>query len=96
VGGYHIPRHMVLFNDHNLRWPFERTGLRVVDHAHLASSAFWVQPPQHWLAESTLAALAPLCGLLNVPLVAAFVAFDLIRARAGVTSNPRLVAQRLL
>jgi 2-polyprenyl-3-methyl-5-hydroxy-6-metoxy-1,4-benzoquinol methylase len=93
-GGYHIPRHMVLFNDRNLRTLIERIGLRCVESAALASPAFWVQSMHHRLLESPVPALARLCGIQNVPLVAAFTAFDLLCARVSVTGNQRLVAQR--
>jgi 2-polyprenyl-3-methyl-5-hydroxy-6-metoxy-1,4-benzoquinol methylase len=93
-GGYHIPRHMVLFDDRNLRQLVERVGLRVVERAHLASPAFWVQSLHHRLTESALASLASVCVIRNAPLVAAFAIFDLVRARVGVTGNQRLVATR--
>ena len=48
-GGYHIPRHMVLFNQANLRILVERTGLQVVETARLSSPAFWVQSLHHRL-----------------------------------------------
>jgi hypothetical protein len=93
-GGYHFPRHMVLFNQRNLRMLVERYGLRVIESAHLASPAFWVQSLHHAASESRLAQLAPLFGLGNVPLVALFSAFDLLAAPFWGTSNQRLVARR--
>jgi ubiquinone/menaquinone biosynthesis C-methylase UbiE len=93
-GGYHFPRHMVLFNQRNLRTLVERCGLRVIGTAHLASPAFWVQSLHHALSESRLAPLAPLCALGNVPLVAVCSAFDLLAAPFAGTSNQRLVARR--
>lgn len=93
-GGYHIPRHMVLFNETNLRTLVQRSGMRVVETAHLASPAFWVQSLHHAASESRIAPLASLCSLQNVPLVALFAAFDIVRARLTATSNQRLVARR--
>jgi SAM-dependent methyltransferase len=94
-GGYHIPRHMVLFDEDNLRSLVEHVGLRVVERAHLASPAFWVQSLHHWFSETRLSPLARACVIRNAPLVAMFVLFDTIRARLGSgTSNQRLVAQR--
>jgi SAM-dependent methyltransferase len=93
-GGYHIPRHMVLFNQGNLRALVERAGLRVVETARLASPAFWVQSLHHVLVESRLAPLAALCTLGNVPMVMMFSAFDLVRAPFAPTSNQRLVAEK--
>jgi hypothetical protein len=93
-GGYHVPRHMVLFEDGNLRRLVERCGLQVVEQHHLASPAFWVQSLHHLLIESRAPALASLCTLRNVPLVAAFALRDIVAARISVTSNQRLVARR--
>jgi len=93
-GGYHFPRHLVLFNQRNLRTLVERGGLQVIETAHLASPAFWLQSVRYWLLESRLAALAPFFVLGNVPVVAAFSAFDRLAAPVAGTSNQRLVARR--
>ncbi len=92
-GGYHIPRPMVLFNERNLRTLVERSGMRVVETAHLASPAFWIQSLHHAASESRMAPLASLCTFRNVPLVALFAAFDIVRGRLTTTSNQRLVAR---
>ena len=92
-GGYHIPRHMVLFNQQNLRELVERCGLRVVETVHLASPAFWVQSLHHAASESRMPSLASLCTLRNIPLMMLFSAFDLARGTMMPTSNQRLVAQ---
>jgi SAM-dependent methyltransferase len=93
-GGYHFPRHMVLFDRQSLRTLAERCGLQVIETAHLASPAFWVQSVRYWLLESRLAPLAPFFVLGNVPVVAAFSAFDRLTAPFAGTSNQRLVARR--
>ena len=93
-GGYHIPRHMVLFNGANLRALAERCGLAFVASARLASPAFWVQSLHHRAAESSVPWAASLCTLRNVPLVALAAAADTLTARAGPTSNQRLVVRR--
>lgn len=91
-GGYHIPRHLALFNQPNLRALVERSGLRVVATARLSSPAFWVQSLHHRAMEWKLPTLAGMCSLSNFPLVAGFSAFDLVRSKFGPTSNQRLVA----
>ncbi len=93
-GGYHFPRHMVLFNQRNLRTLADRCGLRAVESAHLASPAFWVQSLHHAASESRVPQLASLCVLGNVPLVALCSAFDLLAAPFFGTSNQRLVVER--
>jgi SAM-dependent methyltransferase len=93
-GGYHFPRHMVLFSQRSLRALVERSGLQVIETAHLASPAFWVQSVRYWLLESRLRKLAPFFVLGNVPVVAAFSAFDRLAALIVGTSNQRLIARR--
>ena len=93
-GGYHFPRHMVLFSGESLRTLVGRAGLEVVESAHLASPAFWVQSVRYWLLESRLRRLARFFVLGNVPTVAAFSAFDRLAALVTSTSNQRLVARR--
>jgi 2-polyprenyl-3-methyl-5-hydroxy-6-metoxy-1,4-benzoquinol methylase len=92
-GGYHIPRHMVLFTSTNLTLLAERCGLSVVETRSLASPAFWVQSLHHLLSESRLAVLAPMCSLRNVPLLATATLFDRFRTMFGPTSNQRLVVR---
>jgi SAM-dependent methyltransferase len=93
-GGYHTPRHMVLFNEATLRALVQRSRLHVVETAHLASPAFWVQSLHHALLESSMPALSKLCTLRNLPLTMAFSAFDVARSAIGPTSNQRLVARK--
>lgn len=93
-GGYHFPRHMVLFNQRSLRTLVERSGLEVIATAHLASPAFWVQSVRNSLLESRLPQMAPFFALGNVPAVAAFSALDWLLAPFIGTSNQRLVARR--
>ncbi len=95
-GGYHIPRHMVLFNRDNLRRLVERSGLRVLETTSLASPAFWVQSLHHAISETAVAPFAKLFTLRNLPLVALATGFDLARAPFLPTSNQRLIAQQPL
>lgn len=93
-GGYHTPRHLVLFNQKNLRTLVKRSGLEVVHTEHLASPAFWIQSFHHRALESPLSSLARWCTIRNVPLMAAVSAFDVARSSLGPTSNQRLVARK--
>jgi SAM-dependent methyltransferase len=93
-GGYHTPRHMVLFNQQNLRALVEQSGLEVVHTARLASPAFWIQSLHHYALESRLPSLSTWCTLRNVPMMMAASAFDLARAPLAPTSNQRLVARK--
>ena len=94
-GGYHIPRHMVLFDTRSLGALVQRHGFALVETKNLASPAFWVQSLHHAAVESKLAPLAGLCNLRNLPLVAAFSLCDLARSPFAATSNQRLVARKL-
>ena len=93
-GGYHVPRHMVLFNRRNLHTLVERCGLQVVESAHLASPAFWVQSMRNWVLESRIPKMASFFALGNVPLMAMMTAFDLLAGPLAGTSNQRLLARR--
>ena len=93
-GGYHFPRHMVLFTGKSLRTLVGQAHLEVVESAHLASPAFWVQSVRNWLLESRRPRLARFFALGNVPVVAAFSTFDRLAAPLVSTSNQRLVARR--
>lgn len=93
-GGYHIPRHMVLFNRQNLRKLVQRSGLHVVETSSLASPAFWIQSLHHFASESRMPSMASFCTLRNVPLTMLFSTLDLARGTLAPTSNQRLVAQR--
>jgi SAM-dependent methyltransferase len=93
-GGYHIPRHLVLFNQRNLSELIERSGLRIVETAHLASPAFWVQSLHHLASDSRFPRLAWFCTLRNLPLVLLFSIFDTACSLLTATSNQRVVAEK--
>jgi SAM-dependent methyltransferase len=93
-GGYHIPRHMVLFDQQGLRRLAERCGLTPVESTHLASPAFWIQSLHHRVLESQLARLAPMFALWNMPLLAGVTALEFVTRTFGPTSNQRLVARK--
>jgi 2-polyprenyl-3-methyl-5-hydroxy-6-metoxy-1,4-benzoquinol methylase len=91
-GGYHVPRHMVLFDRTNLQRLVEGAGLQVIGETRLASPAFWIQSLHHWVSETRARRAARLFQLDNILLLVAFTAVDLLRAPFGPTSNQRLVA----
>lgn len=94
-GGYHIPRHMVLFDRAGLRSLLEKSGFRVVASASLPSPAFWIQSLHHLSEACGLSRVARLCSLRNLGLVGAFTALDLLTGRFASTSNQRMVAARV-
>jgi SAM-dependent methyltransferase len=93
-GGYHIPRHMVLFDRENLRKLLEKEGFRVVAGARLASPSFWIQSLHHLAEARGLPRLAQLFTIKNLPLIGAFTAFDLALSPFHATSNQRMVATK--
>jgi len=94
-GGYHFPRHLVLFHGDGLGELLRRAGLEVVETRSLASPAFWIQSCHHALVERPLLrVLAPLFSLRNPFAVALATAMDLARLPFGPTSNLRMVARK--
>jgi 2-polyprenyl-3-methyl-5-hydroxy-6-metoxy-1,4-benzoquinol methylase len=93
-GGWHFPRHLVLFNARSLTRLVERVGLTVESVERLPSPAFWLQSFHHALVESRGAPLARLFTLKNPVAVAAATLFDLGSAPFHPTSNLRLIARR--
>ncbi len=95
-GGYHFPRHLVLFSAASLRRLIEAAGFEVVAVEHLTSPSFWVQSFHHWLAETPARPLARIFDVTNPVALAAATALDLATARLHPTSNVRIVARKAL
>jgi SAM-dependent methyltransferase len=94
-GGYHFPRHLVLFHEEGLTTLLQREGLKVVETRSLASPAFWIQSFHHAVSERPfLKAMAPLFTLKNPFAVALAAAADLVRAPFAPTSNLRVIAKK--
>jgi SAM-dependent methyltransferase len=92
-GGYHFPRHLVLFDAANLSRLLEREGFSIVSVEHLASPAFWVQTLHHALEETRFAFAAPFFTASNPIALGAATAVDLVTMRLRPTSNLRVVAR---
>ena len=94
-GGYHFPRHLVLFDERTLAELVRRAGLEVAESARLASPSFWLHSFHHAAEESrSFRWTRPLFTKANILALASATAFDVIRARFGPTSNLRIVARR--
>lgn len=96
-GGYHIPRHWHVFTPDSLRRLLEAHGLVVEELRFLTGHSFWMYSFHHRLRygprpRPRLARrFDPFRG---VPLLAAFTALDLARARLGFRTSSMLALAR--
>jgi SAM-dependent methyltransferase len=82
-GGFHCPRHWVLFSRDNLMALGKEVGLRVVDFRYTQGAPFWAVSVLYWLYRRGLVSLgksrpASSHPLYN-PLAAFFAVFDFLR-----------------
>ena len=91
-GGYHFPRHLVLFDGSNLCRLLEREGFSITAVKHLASPAFWVQSFHHALEETRVAVAARFFSAFNPLALGAATAIDLLTMPFHATSNVRVIA----
>jgi SAM-dependent methyltransferase len=93
-GGYHFPRHWVLFTAETLRRVISRFGLETVRVDYLPSPAFWTQSFHHLFLDKGFPRLARFWTIRNPLPLAIATAFDLIAGKLYRTSNMRLVARK--
>lgn len=92
-GGYHFPRHLVLFDASSLCRLLEREGFEIASVKHLTSPAFWVQSFHHALEETGFGFAAPFFSASNPLALGAATAVDLVTMRFHATSNVRVIAR---
>jgi SAM-dependent methyltransferase len=96
-GGYHIPRHWHLFTPASLGRLLTDQGLEVTSVRYQTGHSFWMYSVHHWLryGEPPRPRLArwfdPFRGL---PFLAAFTAWDRVRAALGFRTSAMLVIAR--
>lgn len=82
-GGYHCPRHWVLFSASSFLRLVERAGLRVVRWSYTQGAPFWTVSVLAWLSELGLARITRERPAwrhpLYAPMAAAFAAVDFLR-----------------
>lgn len=96
-GGYHFPRHWNLFDEKTLRKMAEESGLEIVEFNYLPSHSFWIYSLHHvFLDKFDSPKIAKFLNpFRNIPLLALFTGFDLIRSKAGFrTSNIQMIARK--
>jgi SAM-dependent methyltransferase len=96
-GGYHIPRHWTLFSPTTLRRLLQDCGLEVVAMRFQPGHAFWMYSLHHRLRygrrrHPRLASLFD--PFSNVITLAAFTAFDKVRALFGAKTSAMLMVAR--
>ena len=96
-GGYHFPRHWHLFDPDTIQHLLTEHGLTPLSYRYLPSPSFWIYSLHHlakdrWDLMKTSRFFNP---FQNLPLLFAFVGFDILRAAAGgKTSNMQVIAVR--
>jgi SAM-dependent methyltransferase len=94
-GGFHFPRHLVLFNRNGLERLVADAGFEIVKVEHLASPAFWIQSFHHYFSERRgLRGLSALFTARNPLALGMVTALDFATAPFHPTSNIRVVARK--
>lgn len=95
-GGWHIPRHWVLYDPSTLSDLARRSGFEVVEITHLLSPNFWLQSIHHMLLEKPRAKqFARFFDVSFLPALALASGLDVLQlAVRRKTSNFRLVARK--
>ena len=98
-GGYHCPRHWVLFTPESFSRAAEQAGLRLLDLQLTQGAPFWSWSVLHWLADKGLARVdrnRPMPDHPLLPLLlAGFAAFDFARRPFSKTSQMFAILDRL-
>jgi SAM-dependent methyltransferase len=96
-GGYHIPRHWTLFTPETLQATLSAQGLEPFAVRYQTGHSFWMYSLHHALrygARARPGLARHFDPLRNVLPLAAFTAFDLVRAAAGARTSAMLVLAR--
>lgn len=96
-GGWHTPRHWVLYTPNTLRRLAHEAGFETVEVTHLLSPNFWLQSVHHKLSEGGAVSrrLARFFDVSNPIALPIATLIDVLQLRlTGKTSNFRLVARK--
>ncbi len=95
-GGYHIPRHWILFSPDALKSLLHQHGFRVVETKFLASPSFWIQSFHHYFLDHGYSKYwVKFWQFRNPALLALFVLLDRLTIAFGhPSSNVRVVASK--
>lgn len=93
-GGYHFPRHLVLFSEATIRRFMASRGFETIRVRYMASPVFWVFSLHH-LWENCVGPGASFWGTRNFAALGAATLMDMIqRLVRGKTSNMQVVARK--
>ena len=97
-GGYHFPRHWVLFDPASIRVALEKAGLEVIAIRYQTGHSFWLFSFHHALrynARLPMPRLARLFDPLRSKiLLMLFTALDIVRRTLGMKTSAMLVLAR--
>ena len=95
-GGWHTPRHWVLYDQDTLAALMRRHGFEVIETTYLLSPNFWLQSLHHAISERwRMPRFAKLFDVKVLPMLALASAIDVgQKLLAGRTSNFRMVGRR--
>ena len=95
-GGWHIPRHWVLYDEKTLGDILKRTGFEVAETTYLLSPNFWLQSLHHYFDEKKgWPKVADLFDVSVFPSLAAASMIDVIQKLfTGRTSNFRMIGRK--
>jgi len=96
-GGYHCPRHFVLFSERSLRQLLDRNGLAIETFRYTQGAAFWTTSLMHEMAQRNIISAGPNRPYHThpaAPLLQIFAAaFDFVRLPFSKTSQMIVVAK---
>jgi SAM-dependent methyltransferase len=94
-GGYHLPRHLQLFNARTISTTLSRYGFAIESIGYIPSPNFWTSSLRNFLMLKGLPlSLAKRMSYRNVPCMAAFTFVDTLTRRFHPTSNMRVIARK--
>ena len=95
-GGWHIPRHWVLYNEKTLSNLLKQNGFEILEVSYLLSPNFWLQSAHHMILEKwRLPRVASFFDVSCLPFLILASALDIFQKSVhSRTSNFRIVAQK--
>lgn len=93
-GGYHFPRHWVLFSPKTISRMLEEVGFEMVGVWSMSATFVWIWSINHILQDRGWHKLANVFSFNNPFIAAFFLLFDLIPRNLNKASNMRVIARK--